>query len=65
MTIPNKYRNVIITSLQYSIRNANEWHEKEFSKYYSRGEKYPYDYKKETITPMQEALEAIKKQNRK
>jgi len=60
MTIPDKYRSIIITSLQYSIRNATEWHEKESSKYYASGQKYPYDYKKGTIEPIQEVLSAIK-----
>jgi len=60
MTISDKYRSTIITSLQYSIRNATEWHEKEVSKYYASGQKYPYDYKKGTIKPIQEALDAVK-----
>jgi len=60
MNIPDKYRYAIIESLKYSIRYATEWHEKEVSKYYASGQKYPYDYKKGTIEPIQEALAAVK-----
>jgi len=61
MTIPDKYRDIIITSLKYSIHYTREWHEKEASKYWSATNKpYYYDYEKNSIAPYQEALAVIK-----
>jgi hypothetical protein len=61
MGIDDKYIGTIMTSLEHSIRYTREWHQKQASEHRKMtGEPYYYDYEKESIAPIQEALIAIK-----
>ena len=53
MNIPDKYRDVIITSLKYSIFHIREYHQKIQSD-------WPYDYENQSIKPIEEALGAVR-----
>lgn len=58
MTIPDKYRSIIITSLKYSIFHVREYHQKIASMQFPR--KWEYDYEKNSVEPIQDALAAVK-----
>jgi len=58
MRIDNKYIGIIITSLQYSIKNIREWHEKENLR--TKGEwRKVYDWEEFSVKPVQDVLIAI------
>lgn len=60
MEIDNKYREVIIKSLKYSIYHIREYHQNMIAKTIDSKNKWEYDYEKNSIEPIQEALTAIK-----
>lgn len=61
MIIPDKYKTIIIKSLESSIQHVIEWHQREGLAYRQEtGNQYYYDYENKSIKPIQEALMAVK-----
>ena len=60
MTIADKHREVIITSLEYSIHHIREYHQSLIAKTIDSKTRWAYDYEKHSIAPIQEALGAVR-----
>jgi len=61
MFIDDKHIPTIKTSLEYSIKNIRDYHSKIQSEYLAQGRTWTYDFEKESIQPIRDALYALSK----
>lgn len=60
MEIPEEHIQTIKTSLQYSIRNVSEYHERVRAEVQAQGGEWPKEIQETSLQPIIDALEYIR-----